>query len=55
MTTRGVYEGQRARRAEKRVFILSRSAFAGSQRYGVTPWSGDINSDWEATRQIPAG
>jgi alpha-D-xyloside xylohydrolase len=56
MTTTAVYEGQRAATDQKRVFILSRSAFAGSQRNGVTAWSGDINSDWITfQRQIPAG
>jgi alpha-D-xyloside xylohydrolase len=56
MTTSGVYEGQRAASNEKRVFILSRSSFAGGQRYGVSSWSGDILSDWESyKRQIPAG
>ncbi|HEY9140591.1 MAG TPA: glycoside hydrolase family 31 protein [Bryobacteraceae bacterium] len=56
MTTEGVYEGQRAASDQKRVFILSRSAFAGAQRYAVTAWSGDVNSDWETLRrQIPAG
>ncbi len=51
-----VYEGQRKESDRKRVFILSRSAFAGSQRYGVTAWSGDILSDFESfKRQIPAG
>jgi alpha-D-xyloside xylohydrolase len=52
----GVSDGQRAASAEKRVFILSRSAYAGSQRYGVTAWSGDVLSDWVTfQRQIPAG
>jgi alpha-D-xyloside xylohydrolase len=52
----GVSEGQRAASEEKRVFILSRSAYAGSQRYGVTAWSGDVMSDWLTfQRQIPAG
>jgi alpha-D-xyloside xylohydrolase len=54
--TGGVYDGQRAASVQKRVYILSRSAFAGSQRNGVTAWSGDINSDWFSfRRQIPAG
>ncbi|MGH9490256.1 MAG: glycoside hydrolase family 31 protein [Terriglobales bacterium] len=53
---RGVYDGQRRVTSQKRVFILSRSAYAGSQRYGITAWSGDVLSDWEAfRRQIPAG
>ena len=56
MTTGAVYEGQRSTSDKKRVFILSRSAFAGDQRYGVTAWSGDINSDFLTfRRQIPAG
>jgi alpha-D-xyloside xylohydrolase len=56
MTTAGVYQGQRAETDRKRVFILSRSAFAGIQRYAVTAWSGDILSDFETyKRQIPAG
>jgi alpha-D-xyloside xylohydrolase len=56
MTTSAVYQGQRSASDQKRVFILSRSAFAGSQRNGVTAWSGDINSDWLSyRRQIPAG
>ena len=56
MTTGAVYEGQRSASDKKRVFILSRSAFAGDQRYGVTAWSGDINSDFLTfRRQIPAG
>ncbi|HWZ84395.1 MAG TPA: glycoside hydrolase family 31 protein [Terriglobales bacterium] len=56
LTTGAVYDGQRIESDQKRVFILSRSAFAGSQRSGVTAWSGDINSDWFSyRRQIPAG
>jgi alpha-D-xyloside xylohydrolase len=56
LTTSAVYQGQRAETDRKRVFILSRSAFAGIQRNAVTAWSGDILSDFETyKRQIPAG
>jgi alpha-D-xyloside xylohydrolase len=38
------------------VFILTRSAFAGQQRYGANTWSGDVTSSWDALRnQISAG
>lgn len=56
MTTQGVYQGQRSESDKKRVFILSRSAFAGTQRNAGAVWSGDINSDWIFfKKQIPAG
>jgi alpha-D-xyloside xylohydrolase len=56
MTTTAVYEGQRKASDRKRVYILSRSAFAGAQRNAVTAWSGDILSDFATyKRQIPAG
>jgi alpha-D-xyloside xylohydrolase len=56
LDTQAVYQGQRSASDKKRVFILSRSAFAGSQRNAVTAWSGDINSDWLSfRRQVPAG
>jgi alpha-D-xyloside xylohydrolase len=56
LDTQAVYQGQRNVSEKKRVFILSRSAFAGSQRNAVTAWSGDINSDWLSfRRQVPAG
>jgi alpha-D-xyloside xylohydrolase len=54
--SQGVYEGQRAAAPDRRVFILTRSAFAGMQRYAAAVWSGDISSTWQAMRkQIPAG
>ncbi|WP_034669281.1 glycoside hydrolase family 31 protein [Chryseobacterium populi] len=56
MAVGGVYDHQRATSNDKRVFILTRSAFAGQQRYGANTWSGDVNSSWESLRnQVPAG
>jgi len=56
MTVGGVYQHQRAVDSSKRVFILTRSAFAGQQRYGANTWSGDVTSSWNALRnQISAG
>ena len=53
---RGVHEGQRAAVPGKRVAILTRSAWAGSQRYGAVAWSGDVSARWSALRaQVPAG
>jgi alpha-D-xyloside xylohydrolase len=52
----GIYEGQREAAPDRRVAILTRSAFAGLQRYGAAIWSGDIASAWPAMRkQIAAG
>ena len=51
-----VYEGQRETTSEKRVCILTRSAFLGQQRYGMINWSGDIGGTWDSfKRQIVAG
>ncbi|KFC59597.1 glycoside hydrolase family 31 protein [Flavobacterium gilvum] len=55
-TVGGVYDHQRKAASNKRVFILTRSAFAGQQRYGANSWSGDIHGRWDVLRkQIPAG
>jgi alpha-D-xyloside xylohydrolase len=51
-----VYEGQRKTTQDKRVCILTRSAFLGQQRYGTINWSGDIGGTWDSyKRQIVAG
>ena len=51
-----VYQGQRAAAPDQRVFILTRSGYAGLQRYAAAVWSGDSSSTWTAMRkQIPAG
>jgi alpha-D-xyloside xylohydrolase len=53
---RGIYEGQRSEYPNKRVFILTRSANAGLQRYGAAVWSGDIAARWhDMKNQVAAG
>lgn len=42
----GVYDHQRAKTSDKRVFNLTRSATLGIQRYGAHVWSGDLASGW---------
>jgi len=51
-----LYENQRKETDKKRVYILTRSAFAGQQRTAATTWSGDIGASWEIyKKQIAAG
>ncbi|MES2881940.1 MAG: TIM-barrel domain-containing protein, partial [Bacteroidota bacterium] len=53
---KGIFYGQRSVDKDKRVFLLTRSGFAGSQHYGATIWSGDISSTWgDMKTQISAG
>lgn len=53
-TVQGIYDKQRASDSTKRVFILTRSYFAGQQRTGANTWSGDVSSSWDSFRkQIP--
>ena len=57
-TVRGIYQSQRKDypNSSKRVFIMTRSSFAGQQHYGSNMWSGDVNSSWDMLRkQVPAG
>ncbi|SFD88301.1 glycoside hydrolase family 31 protein [Thermophagus xiamenensis] len=51
MTVGGVYKHQREVTSDKRVFILTRSVFAGQQRYGANTWSGDVVASWDALRK----
>ena len=56
MHTTAVYQGMRAADPDKRVFILTRSAYAGQQRNAAVAWSGDIQGTWDVFRQqIPNG
>ncbi len=64
-TVRGIYEAQRncqssnseiVQSSNKRVFIMTRSSYAGQQHYGSNMWSGDVASSWDMLRkQVPAG
>ena len=55
-TVRGIYQSQRKDDKGKRIFIMTRSSYAGQQHYGSNMWSGDVNSSWDMLRkQVPAG
>ncbi|MDZ7335285.1 MAG: DUF5110 domain-containing protein, partial [candidate division KSB1 bacterium] len=56
MNAKGIYEHQRQTKPDQRAFILTRSAFAGQQRYAAATWSGDVAARWYDLKvQIPAG
>lgn len=49
--SQGIYEGQRKTSADKRVVNLTRSAYAGQQRYSTITWSGDVSATWDTLRR----
>ena len=52
----GIYENQRATNASKRVVNLTRSSYAGQQRFSTITWNGDTHATWKSFAQmIPAG
>jgi alpha-D-xyloside xylohydrolase len=54
--TLAIYKNQRQENDQKRVYILTRSTFAGQQRAAATTWSGDIGANYDVFRkQISAG
>ncbi|GHV05470.1 alpha-xylosidase [Bacteroidia bacterium] len=56
VNAQAIYEGQRGKTPNDRVFLLTRSGFAGLQRYSTASWSGDIGTRWEELKaQISAG
>lgn len=56
MNAQAIYEGLMKEDPDKRVFQLTRSGYAGLQRYSTASWSGDIGTRWEDLRsQITAG
>lgn len=44
---KGMFEGQKADYPDRRMLILTRSGYPGSQKYGVTLWSGDTSATWD--------
>lgn len=56
VNAKAIYDGQRSTNPNDRVFLLTRSGFAGLQRYSTATWSGDIGTRWEDMKaQISAG
>ena len=56
MNAEAIYDGLRKADPDKRIFQLTRSGFAGLQRYATATWSGDIGTRWEDMKaQISAG
>ena len=53
---KGIFENQRKAAPDKRVLNLTRSGYAGIQKYGTMLWSGDISARWDVMRaQIAEG
>jgi alpha-D-xyloside xylohydrolase len=55
LVNKTVYEGSRRDIPNKRVMLLTRSGFAGMQRYGAATWSGDVGSDWNTLKREIVG
>jgi alpha-D-xyloside xylohydrolase len=54
--TGGIHDHWKQASDQKRVFLLTRSAFLGQQRNGATVWSGDVYSTyWGLQHQVAAG
>ncbi|WP_439151348.1 TIM-barrel domain-containing protein [Winogradskyella sp.] len=48
-----VYEASIEANSNKRPFVLMRAGYSGSQRYGMVPWSGDVNRTWGGLQSQP--
>lgn len=52
--TKMLYENYAIKYPDTRLFSLNRSGFAGSQRYNIIPWSGDVSRNWSGLQaQLP--
>ncbi|MFC0875598.1 TIM-barrel domain-containing protein [Saccharicrinis sp. FJH2] len=52
--TKVFYDHYRKEYPDERLFVLGRAGYAGSQRFGLVPWSGDVGRTWSGLRaQIP--
>lgn len=48
-----VYEASLESKPNRRPFILMRAGYSGTQRYGMVPWSGDVNRTWGGLQSQP--
>jgi alpha-glucosidase (family GH31 glycosyl hydrolase) len=48
-----IFEGYQKDFPEQRPFILMRAGYSGSQRFGLIPWSGDVNRSWGGLKAQP--
>lgn len=48
-----LYSGLKSNYPSERPFILMRAGSSGSQRFGLIPWSGDVNRTWGGLRSQP--
>lgn len=48
-----IYDGYREEFPKERSFILMRAGAAGSQRFGMIPWSGDVSRSWGGLKPQP--
>ncbi|WP_299556887.1 TIM-barrel domain-containing protein [Seonamhaeicola sp.] len=48
-----VYEANKEVNPDQRPFTLMRAGYSGSQRFGLIPWSGDVNRTWGGFQSQP--
>ena len=54
MWSKMIYENWTKTYPNRRLFYLNRAGYAGSQRYSIFPWTGDVARSWDGLRaQLP--